>query len=441
MADNDKPEVDVTPDKDGGILKQILTEGHGYERPSAGNEVEVHYTGRLVDGTVFDSSVTRGERFKFKLGEGSVIKGWDVGVATMRRGEKAVFTLKPEYGYGATGSPPTIPANATLVFEIELFDWRMEDLTKKKDGGVQRTILVEGSDYVTPNEGASVTVRLVGRDGERIFEDREVSFVVGEASEASLIEGIDVAVAKMKKGETSRIRIRKGYAWGDLPPRNFELTPGADVTYDITLISFEKQKEIWEMDEAEKLEQAESAKNRGSEFFRKEKYPLAIKQYKRVTQMLGPYSATDERDPKKDALLLAAHLNLAMTYLKQNKASLAIENCNLALEMDASNVKAYFRRGSANFSLKEYPAALADFQKVLSLEPNNAAARQEIIRTSKAIQDHRQREKKLFSGMFDKFAQHDNEIERRRATNVWKELGDEKKREFQSQENAEAPSE
>ena len=436
MTDPAPTPTDISPEQDGGILKTILTEGHGYEHPCAGNEVTVHYTGRLTDGTVFDSSVSRGEKFKFTLGQGSVIKGWDVGVATMRRAEKAVFTLKPEYAYGATGSPPAIPPDATLIFEIELFDWRMEDLTKKKDGGVQRTILVEGTDYTTPNEGAAVSIRLVGKDGDRVFDERQVSFVVGEASEANLIDGIDVAVTKMKKGETSRILIRKDYAWGDLPPRQFDLTPGADVSYEITLLSFEKLKETWEMDEPEKLEQAESAKNRGSEFFQKGKYPLALKQYKRVTQLVGPFVASDERNEKKDALLLAAYLNQAMTYLKLEQASQTISQCDLALEMDPSSVKAYFRRGLANYAMKEFPAALADFEKVLSLEENNAAARLQANRTLKAIREHQQREKQLFSGMFDKFAAHDESIERRKASNVWKELGDEKKREFQSQDES-----
>jgi peptidylprolyl isomerase len=89
----------------------------------AGNEVTAHYTGKLLDGTVFDSSVSRGQPFKFVLGQGKVIRGWDEGFATMRKGEKAILECKPEYAYGARGSPPKIPANATLRFEVELLSF------------------------------------------------------------------------------------------------------------------------------------------------------------------------------------------------------------------------------------------------------------------------------------------------------------------------------
>jgi FKBP-type peptidyl-prolyl cis-trans isomerase len=84
-----------------------------------GKTVEVHYTGRLTDGTTFDSSVG-GAPFSFKLGAGEVIEGWDRGVAGMRVGGKRTLTLPPELGYGAAGAPPDIPPNATLVFEVEL---------------------------------------------------------------------------------------------------------------------------------------------------------------------------------------------------------------------------------------------------------------------------------------------------------------------------------
>ncbi|MCK6551750.1 FKBP-type peptidyl-prolyl cis-trans isomerase [Myxococcota bacterium] len=86
----------------------------------AGHTVSVHYTGTLINGSKFDSSVDRGEPFVFKLGAGMVIKGWDQGIAGMKVGGKRRLEIEPALGYGARGFPPVIPANATLIFEVEL---------------------------------------------------------------------------------------------------------------------------------------------------------------------------------------------------------------------------------------------------------------------------------------------------------------------------------
>ena len=91
-------------------------------RPTPGTKVKVHYTGKLEDGTVFDSSVTRGEPFTFNVGCGEVISGWDEGIVQLAKGQKAILTCPPEYAYGQRGSG-MIPANATLTFEVELIDF------------------------------------------------------------------------------------------------------------------------------------------------------------------------------------------------------------------------------------------------------------------------------------------------------------------------------
>jgi FKBP-type peptidyl-prolyl cis-trans isomerase len=91
---------------------------------AAGNKVSVHYTGWLFNngakGTKFDSSVDRGQPFQFTLGAHQVIRGWDEGVAGMKVGGKRTLIIPPELGYGARGSGGVIPANATLMFDVEL---------------------------------------------------------------------------------------------------------------------------------------------------------------------------------------------------------------------------------------------------------------------------------------------------------------------------------
>lgn len=115
LAADDKKEVTT----DSGLKYVDLKEGDGAV-PKKGEWVQVHYTGWLTDGKKFDSSVDRGKPFKFKLGAGAVIKGWDEVVATMKVGGKRKLTIPPSLGYGEKGAGDVIPPNATLVFEVEL---------------------------------------------------------------------------------------------------------------------------------------------------------------------------------------------------------------------------------------------------------------------------------------------------------------------------------
>lgn len=111
--------VNVTGDA--GVKKTLLTVGTGGKVPP-GASVKVEYTGKLEDGTIFDSSRNRKGGFSFQLGKGMVIKGWEAAVATMRIGETAEFTITPTYAYGRRGMPPVIPGNSTLTFEIQVLD-------------------------------------------------------------------------------------------------------------------------------------------------------------------------------------------------------------------------------------------------------------------------------------------------------------------------------
>lgn len=86
----------------------------------AGKQVSVQYTGWLADGKEFDSSLDVGDPIQFKLGSGTVIKGWDEGIAGMKVGGKRQLRIPPALGYGSRGFPPTIPPNATLIFDVEL---------------------------------------------------------------------------------------------------------------------------------------------------------------------------------------------------------------------------------------------------------------------------------------------------------------------------------
>lgn len=100
----------------------------------------------------------------------------------MRKGEIAKFTCQPQYAYGASGSPPKIPPEATLIFEVEMISWKAEDLSPKKDGSILRTIIESGEGFSSPNESATVDIHLTGEYNGQVFDDRDIIFCLGEGN-------------------------------------------------------------------------------------------------------------------------------------------------------------------------------------------------------------------------------------------------------------------
>lgn len=261
---------DLSSAKNKGILKQIQKEGIPEDKPFHGDTVYVHYTGWLTNGTKFDSSRDRGEQFSFKLGEGQVIKGWDDGVKSMNRGECARFILRPSYGYGNKGSPPTIPGSAVLVFDIELFSFEGEDLSEAKDKSIVRRVLDKGFAYSPPNEGSQVKIDIRGlfTDG-KCFDHRDnLEFEIGDSDGKFIPEGLEFALTKMRKKENAMIHLKASRAFGAEGCEKFKIPPNTDVKYDVTLLEFEKAKETWQLNWEEKLKQSELMKAKGTDLFK-----------------------------------------------------------------------------------------------------------------------------------------------------------------------------
>jgi len=110
---------DGTQISDSGLMYQVVREGEG-ANPNPTDIVEVHYEGRLIDGTIFDSSYARDETIEFPLNR--VIPGWTEGLQYMQPGAEHILVIPPELGYGARGAGEVIPPNAVLIFRVELFN-------------------------------------------------------------------------------------------------------------------------------------------------------------------------------------------------------------------------------------------------------------------------------------------------------------------------------
>ncbi|KAG5189655.1 cyclophilin-like domain-containing protein [Tribonema minus] len=192
---------------DGGVLKKILEPGsdagEGEEStPPKGYEVSAHYTGTLEDGTKFDSSRDRGQPFKFTIGQGQVIKGWDLGFATMKVGEKAILKCRADYAYGDNPSGAIIKPGDTLLFDVELLGfapkkkekWAMsaqekfDEASKLKEEG---TALFKAKEFAAAaakyEEAATYIDKVPEDDMDDSEEEEEASAPKADATAANAL--------------------------------------------------------------------------------------------------------------------------------------------------------------------------------------------------------------------------------------------------------------
>ena len=299
--------TDLTPEQNGGVLKTILVEGSG-DSPMTGDTVSVHYVGTLLDGgEQFDSSRYRDQKFEFTLGTGQVIKGWDLGVASMKKGEKCDLICKADYAYGKDGSSPKIPGDATLKFEVELFDFFGEDISDEKDKSIQKRILNKGGGWTTPNDGARLKVEIEGFTvpGNESFGIFDGDLLHGEECANGFPKFIETVLDDMKTGEKCELTVTSKHGFREASAAFANAPLNSDMKFVINLKTFEKEKESWEMNSEEKIQQAELKRDSAKNYLEKGNLEMAIKFFDKVVKILedeikGPRAVHDDLSDSDD---------------------------------------------------------------------------------------------------------------------------------------------
>ncbi|KAH9679940.1 peptidylprolyl isomerase [Citrus sinensis] len=315
--------------KDGGIFKKILVEGEKWENPKDLDEVFVKYEARLEDGTL----ISKSDGVEFTVGDGYFCAALAKAVKTMKKGEKVLLTVKPQYAFGKNGRPATgdedaVPSNANLHITLELVSWKtVSDITKDKK--VLKKILKEGDGYENQMmvqwfklHDGTVFVKK-GHDEEPLFEFK--------IDEEQVIDGLDRAVKTLKKGEVALVTIEPEYAFGSCSSeKELAIVPAnSTLFYEVELVSFIKEKESWDMNTQEKIEAAGKKKEEGNVLFKAGKYERASKRYEKAVNYIGYDSSfSDEEKQQAKVLKITCNLNNAACKLKLKEYKQAEKLCS-----------------------------------------------------------------------------------------------------------------
>ena len=229
-----------------GLKYSVLHRGEGTARPKLGDKVKVHYTGWLTDGTKFDSSRDRGAPSDFVVGQ--VIEGWNQGLQLMSAGDRFKLTIPGDLAYGASGRPPKIPADATLVFDVELISFvsapvfvkANPEATETTESGIKYEILKPGEgDSPTEKDFFQIVYTVWDRNGRML----DSTFQTGRPIEGK-VEDMQLAFLReipmlLKRGGVCRIEVTKDQSFGERVPSQFgDLGPEGITVWQLELKGF-----------------------------------------------------------------------------------------------------------------------------------------------------------------------------------------------------------
>jgi len=401
----------------GGLKKLILKEGTA-EKPSKGEKVSCHYSGFLrSSGEMFDSSREREQLFDFEIGKGSVIKGWDVGIATMQVGERAILRCRGDFAYGEKGSPPKIPANATLDFIVQLkeiqqyeFLWNTDDA---KNSISKRTMKkVDG--WETADKLWGVTVTYTGRENDetgRIWcsgKDQKVKMPFdlefegkGVIPDYELPRGFYVCLKNTKKDELNHFKLKSNdfYTFGSTGSEKFGIAPYTDLFFEMMVTDFDEFKiSSWKLDVKEKIPRALELKDIANKFFRREKLKVAKEVYSDIIKITKDMK--DKDADKAKSITLTCYSNTALVETQLNNFSEASEQIEKGLEIDSKHQKLRYRKAFLLFKQGDFFAADQLLDGLVKEFPDNKAIKILARKNARANKESEKKARKLARKMF-----------------------------------------
>lgn len=320
------------------------------------------------------------------------------GVASMTRGEKCRVVLASDYAYGARGSPPKIPPAATLVFEIELFEFDNEtDISTEKNGSLKKLDTKSGSGVESPEYDGVVTVEYSVEllDGTVCVAAKKEKLTLGEET---LPQGIQYAISTLHVGDAARFTVAPVQGYGLQGNEALKIPAGVTTIWTIELLELLNAPDPSTLEPAQKLDMANLKKTDGNTLFTQGKYDRALKKY----DLAASYTKFIPGDEGKTAqdLLNVCDLNAAQCLLKLNRFADAQTRCNAVLVRDPNNLKGLYRRALAHEALKLFPAAIEDLQQLLSVDAANQDASKMLAKIKAKIKAEEDKERAMYSKMF-----------------------------------------
>ncbi|MCE9596102.1 MAG: FKBP-type peptidyl-prolyl cis-trans isomerase [Planctomycetes bacterium] len=232
-----------------GLKYSVLAAGTGGHLAKTGDVAKIHYTGWLPDGTMFESSRTRGEPYEVTVG-GQVIKGWNEVLPLMQVGTRLKITIPPDLAYGKRGSPPQIPPDATLIFEMEMmelvsmpeFKPARPELTKTTPSGLKYEVLVEGKGALYDGESIyEVKYALWNTSGKLLMstEGGGAPLRATPAKTPSSLNFLKEAVPLLHIGSRYRFEVPPALCFGEMN-QGPDLPPNSITVWEVELISMSK---------------------------------------------------------------------------------------------------------------------------------------------------------------------------------------------------------